>query len=319
MRKLEDLKTDLLNNKLDTFYIFFGEDVGIRRHYIDKINTYFDTKSVSDNCNDIKLALTTKSLFSMRSLFLVYNDDEFAKLPQEEVQSLIERINGDYACILVYDNPKFDTTNLYKNFEDYCTEFQAVQPIIAREFVEDELDGISEADELDLAYNCDNLYSNILLETDKVKQYQQYTNTSQQNAYDTLKLKNQMLYKEEEFSSSELMNNVLQFNRVNIARWCDIADTSKNLDVFIKCIFYMFNDFLIAGLCKKYGKYDGSSRAYKYGLSWGRALIIRDFDLKEDYIYYFNCAYRLAEMDRLIKNGSLERPKVIDYFLTKVI
>ena len=41
----------------------------------------------------------------------------------------------------------------------------------------------------------------------------------------------------------------------------------------------MFYDFLIAGLCKKYGKFDGSSRAYAYKLSWGRAKTIRDLDL----------------------------------------
>ena len=74
MRKLEDLKTDLLNDKLENFYIFFGSDVGIRKHYIDKISTYFSQKISVSDWNEIKSLSTTKSLFSLKQLFLVYND-----------------------------------------------------------------------------------------------------------------------------------------------------------------------------------------------------------------------------------------------------
>ena len=41
MKKLEDLKKELLDNKVNKFYVFYGEDFGIRKHYINKISTYF--------------------------------------------------------------------------------------------------------------------------------------------------------------------------------------------------------------------------------------------------------------------------------------
>jgi len=319
MRKLEDLKTDLLANKVDKFYVFFGEDVGIRKHYIDKISTYFQQKFTADTWYDIKPIVTSKSLFTIKQLLLVFNDEDFASQKSDDVKKFIDRLNYDFTCIFIYDNPEFDKTNLFKNFEDYCTEFQAVQPNIAKEFVESELTSLNDDDEDELAYNCENLYSNILLEADKIKNYQNYTGISQQGAYETLRNKNQLLYKTRAFSSNEFMNSVLQGNYTNIAYWCEIAMQEENQDTFFKYLIAMFNDFLIAGLCKKYGKFDGSSRAYNYKLSWGRAKTIRDLNLIFDDKYYFDCAYMVAEMDSLVKKGRLERNKLVDYFLTKVI
>ena len=182
-----------------------------------------------------------------------------------------------------------------------------------------ELDSLSDTDKEEIAFNCSNLYSNILLEADKIKQYQSAVNVSQQGAYESLKNKNQMLYREQEFSSNEFMNAVLQGNYLNVAYWCDIIMSDDTQDVFFKYLISMFYDFLIAGLCKKYGKFDGSSRAYEYKLSWGRAKTIRDLDLIFDADYYFTGAYKVAEMDSLIKSGRLERNKMLDYFLSNVI
>ena len=35
MRKLEDLKASILNNDIDKFYVFYGEDYGIRKYYVE--------------------------------------------------------------------------------------------------------------------------------------------------------------------------------------------------------------------------------------------------------------------------------------------
>ena len=41
MRKLEDLKSSLLKDEVDKFYVFYGDDFGIRKHYIEKLGSYF--------------------------------------------------------------------------------------------------------------------------------------------------------------------------------------------------------------------------------------------------------------------------------------
>ena len=36
MTPLKELKENILNNNIQNFYVFYGEDSGLRKHYIDK-------------------------------------------------------------------------------------------------------------------------------------------------------------------------------------------------------------------------------------------------------------------------------------------
>lgn len=319
MKRLEDLKTDLLADKVEKFYIFYGEDVGIRKHYIDRISTYFDDKLILDNWEVVRSTVSTKSLFKLKQLILVFNDEDFAKQPESEVTKLLMKLNGEFTCIFIYDTDNFEKTALFKNFEQYVTNFQSVQDNIAKEFIESELDGLNNTSEEDMAFNCSNLYSNILLEADKIKEYQDYMGISQQSAYDALSVKNQLLSRDKEFSCNSFMDCVLQGDYINMAYWCDILMSSDNPDIFMKYLTFMFNDFLIAGLISANGYYDGSTRAYNYGLPWGRTKEIRDLKLKFDNEYYYTGAYKICEIDKLVKSGKLSRDKILDYFLSKVI
>ena len=321
MKKIETLKADLLKDKVEFFYVFYGEDFGIRRHYIDKLSTYFDKRYLAESYLEIQPTVMTKSLFSQKQLFVVSNDDEFASRSKTDINNFVSRLhNKDYCCVFVYDNPKFESTNLFKYFEDYCTEFQAVETKIAREFVKGELDSIPVTDVEDLAFNCDNLYSNILLEADKIKEYQEGAGVSQRGAYESLKVKEQLLKKAVEFDSREFMNCVIEGNFIRIADFCKLVDDEDGQGSFFKYLTAMFNDFIIAGLCRKYGKFDGGSRAYNsYKLPWYRIKEIRELNLVYPDTYYFECAYKLAGMDFLIKKGRLDRNNLMNYFLSSVI
>lgn len=321
MRKLEDLKEALLRDEVDRFYIFYGEDVGIRKHYVDKISTYSKEKFTVDDWVTLRQLANSNSLFPVKRLALVFNDMDFLNQKPEDVQNFIDRINADYTCIFIYDDTgNLTKTPVFKNFEQYITEFQSVQLNIAKEFIESELDDITETDEEEMAYNCDNLYNNILLEADKIRQYQDSAQISQQGAYEALKLKNQLLHKDKVFSCEEFMNSVLSGQYTNIAQWCEILNNDINQGSIFKYLQSMFDDFQIAGLCAKYGSINGSSRAYQYGLFWGRAKCIRELDLSHHpYEYYFDCAYKISQMDSLVKSGKLEMTKTLNYFLANVI
>ena len=321
MKKLEDLKTDLLNNKVEKFYIFYGNDVGIRQHYINKISTYFQQKLVVDNWLNIKSYIGANSLISGRKLILIYNDEDFLNQESKNIENLIYKINNDFSCIFVYDlaGTTFKNTNLFKYFADYITEFQAVQSNIALEFIADELPDINELTASELAYNCENLYSNILLEADKIKSYQNETGVSQQVAFESLKNKNQLLFKQQDFVSNEFMNCVLQGNFTNLSFWYDVVTSENNVNSFFKYLSFIFNDFMIAGLVKKYGYYDGGSRAFRYKMHWGRIIEIRNLNLIYNAEYYFVGAYKVANIDELVKNGTLKNSEIIDYFFNNVI
>lgn len=316
MKKLEDLKRELVRNKLEKFYVFYGEDFGIRKHYIEKIATYFSTPpKYIDDFNAVKVSGRTKSLFGpTEELVVIYNDEEFAKQPEREIQKFIDNLR-QYTCIFVYEEP-LESSNLFKHFDQYITNFPIVQNNIGIEFVKSEVDLDNKSVEK-LAHNCYNNYSNILLESNKIKEYSKAKNVSNQVAFEALDIKNQLIEQIDKFNANEFMNDVLMGNNRNLAYWYEVVKADP--DRFIYSLVPIFNDFLIAALIQEHGKYDGSSMAYNNKLNWGRAKTIREMNIVYDHNYLFECAYKVACIDSDIKTGKLEREKVIDYFYSSII
>ena len=119
MKKLQDLKQELIEGKVNKFYVFYGEDYGIRKHYINKIATFFDSTVVVDSCEKVGAMTVAKSLFKIKRLIVVYDDQVFAKKSNEVIQTFIKRLN-DYCVILVYEQP-LENSNLFKNFVSILT------------------------------------------------------------------------------------------------------------------------------------------------------------------------------------------------------
>lgn len=315
MKKLEDLKKELLQDKINSFYVFYGEDFGIRKHYINKISTYFKQIKYYNSCEDITNLTMAKSLFKIKQLLVVYNDQQFCRQNELFINTFIKRLGDTYTCILVYEQP-VDNSTLFKKFSDYITYFPIVQDNIAKEFVEDEINLSNNSIE-DLAYNCENNYNNILLETDKIKNYAESKQLSTENAYESLFNKQQLLNKKEDFSCNFFMNDILMGNFSNVAYWTSII--KEKPDKFYITLTSIFNDYLIAYLIKKYGKWDGSSRAYNYGLSWSRAKIIRDFTIPYTSEYLLNVALKITELDVEVKTGRLNKDDIIDKFISLIM
>lgn len=318
MRKLEDLKTELLADKLDKFYVFYGDDYGIRRHYIDKINSYIPNKVYADSWIDIKDIVAIRTLFSVKKLIIVYNDLDFMNQADTTIQAFINNLIDDNICIFIYDTADFTKSILFKSFNQYITEFQAVQDNIAVEFVDSELN-LLDAEKEKLAFNCNNLYNNILLEADKIKVYANALKLSHQSAYEALDLQNQLLVRQEDFSEQQFMDAILTGQYTKLAYWYYVVKNNTDEGVFFRYLGMMFNDFIIAGLIAQHGKYDGGQRAYNYKLSWGRIKILREMEFSFDPEYYYGGACEIAKLDVLVKQGKVGMKDLIDYFLVMVI
>ena len=314
MKKLEDLKEELLNNKLCKFYVFYGEDYGIRKHYIDKIKSYFTTVKPVDSYEAVSVASKSKGLFAEHNLYIIYGDEEFANLKEDVIGGFIKNL-VDHTCIMVYEEPLLSST-LFKHFPEYITNFPIVESKIAEEFVSAELP-LSKTATQDMAFNCGNNYNNILLEADKIKNYAQTTGLSLQNAYESLDSKSQLLEQYEQFNSNEFMRDVLTGSYKDMEYWSVIV--AQDPDKFYYSLTFMFNDFIIAGIIKYYGRYDGSSLAYKYNFNWGRVLEIRDLTINLTAEYLFESAKRVAKVDSLVKSGKLLRQDVFDYFISNIL
>lgn len=319
MKNIGDLKTDIMDGKLSTFYVFYGEDTGLRKHYIDKLSTFYDTKYMLDSYEEVRHLATANDIFSRTKLFVVVNDEAFSKLSSTQIQQFIGLLgNKDYCCVFIYDGNGLESTNLFKDFGDYCTEFSVVVDKIAIEFIRGEITGLTVDSEEELAYNCSNLYSNILLETDKLKNYQCKQNSTPQSSYEALKVKNQLIHRDRRFDCNTFMNKVLLEQYRNIYECCNLNSSDECCKSFFGCLTFMFNDFLIAGLCRQFGS-KGKGKAYIYGLPYGRAITICGFDLQRTPDYYYECARRVATLDSNIKSGYVNVNDIIETFLKIVV
>lgn len=309
MKKLEDLKTEILNNKINNFYVFYGEDFGIRKHYINKISETFGGSIYLNDYNEVSSMTVTKGLFTIKKLLVIYNDQEFLKLNDKQLATFIERLNK-YTVIFDYDTL---AETYIKKFDNYCTYFPEVETIIATEFIEDEVNLINK-DKNNLAYNCENNYSNILLECDKIKNYAEYSNLSQQNAYENLEIQKQMIKRVDEFDCNAFMDDVLTNNRDRISYWSELITKNYN-DEFWYNLNRIFIDFIIAYYIKAYGVYKCGSILYNLGLPWIRTKHLRELPIVYSKEYLLELANSVAGLDKKVKQGRIANTDVFDRFI----
>lgn len=315
MKNLKDLKEDILNNKIEKFYVFYGEDYGIRKHYINKLSTFFEETRAIDSMDLISNQQRGSGLFSVKTLYIIHGDIIFARKKSAYIQSTINKLKDD-AVVLVYEN-ELPNSPLFKDFSDYITYFPVVQDKIAYQFIDSEV-RLSLDSKKELAYNCKNNYNNILLEADKIRNYAEAKNISYQIAYEELQHNGQLLYEYDTFNINEFMNDVLKGNFKNMDYWTTII-TKNYKDQFWMSLSYIFTDYLIAYFIVKYGKYEGSTYAYNCGLNWGRIKSIREFVIPYSAKSLLETANDVADLDMQIKFGKLQQDDLYDRFLCTIM
>lgn len=316
MKLLKDLKEEIINHQFNKFYVFYGEDYGLRHLYINEIGKSYNSIQTVDSYSDIASSNSSTGLFSLKTIYIIYNDIEFSKLSAEKLKVFLNRIKSSDCVIAVYEEA-LDNSTLFSTFSEYITHFPTVSDNIAYEFVDSELN-LSLASKEELASNCSNNYNSIVLEADKIRNYAQSKGISHQLAYDELNSAGQLMYKPIPYNSNDLMNDILIGNFKSLSYWSYLINTYYS-EAFWKSIPYIFNDYLIAYLIKRYGKYTGSNKAYDYGLSWNRTKTIREFIMPYSAEYLLDTAFEVSKLDINIKSGKLSNEELFDHFMCTII
>lgn len=315
MKQLKDLKEELLQFKLNNFYVFYGEDFGIKHHYIERVKLKCDKLLVVSTVEDIYNAKTGYSLFPEKNLYVVLNDMNFSTWNKNKIQTFIDRLQDD--ILIVCYEQELPNTDLFKEFGPYITYFPRVKTNIATQFIDSEVN-LSLTSKEDLAYNCECDYGTILLECDKIKNYAQDKNVSHQEAYESLMLQNQLIIKIPEYDVESFMNDILCKDLDSISYWYSCI-VPKYTQEFWMSLSYIFTNLLIAYLVKHYGKYDGSSKAYSFLLPWNRTKTIRELNIAYTSQQLLDMAYKVCEIDSMVKQGKLQIDDVFNYFICYII
>lgn len=166
--EVSEVQKQIKENNLNHIYIFTGDEVEVQRIYINKIIEVSKLPVIkADSVINIYPKLTQKSFVSVDNLYLIYNDMEFTT--NADAYEKITNSVGNNIIILVYSDID-KRCSLYKKHNKDIVEFTPLSEELLIKYIKREID--LNVDNCKLLIDaCENNYSRILLEIDKIKTY----------------------------------------------------------------------------------------------------------------------------------------------------
>lgn len=177
-----EVKQHIKNKQLLPFYCFTGEETGIMRICINKMAECINAELVfADTVADILYSSMNTSLITGRKIFVIRDDLEFLK--HEDVWSDFTDGKMQKNNILILTLQALDKrSKFYKTYESTITEFKRLNSSILSTYLKHEIN-LSEQNTKSLIEICENDYSRMLLEADKIKNYSDVENVDNDTAF----------------------------------------------------------------------------------------------------------------------------------------
>ena len=166
---IADVKTDIKNKAIKSYYIFTGEEIEIQRLYINKIAEVLGYPIVrAESIESVWPSIISPTLFDTPSVYVVRDDKHFA---QDEVlqNSLAQnKLNGNVIINLVSTFDK--RSRWYKSNKDKIIVFERLSAELLSKYIQREMT-LNKRNTSRLIAICESDYSRILLEIDKIKRF----------------------------------------------------------------------------------------------------------------------------------------------------
>ena len=165
--EINALKAQIKSGEFDKYYIFYGEEHQVIKIYIDMMAKKMDAKiSYIEDLGSVFAKISQKSLLKSRNLYIILDDKEF--LTSEKAWSAVNKIKDD--TIIFYYTTTDKRMKFWKHFADKAVEFQRLDERVLIKYIQKKI-SLSEKNCKRLIEVCENDYSRILLEIDKIKRY----------------------------------------------------------------------------------------------------------------------------------------------------
>ena len=167
--ELIDLMKKISSNDIPHFLILFGEEQKIIDIYINNIRDKIQAKKVvKESVSSVVKNIGKKSIDKCKKLYIVTEDIAFTKL-EDNWESAKNAINKDYV-ILRYNSLDKRSAFVRKNQQN-IVEFSHLSDDVLQQYIQRDLNDLSDENVSKLISYCNNDYGRILLEVDKIKQY----------------------------------------------------------------------------------------------------------------------------------------------------
>ena len=176
---ITDVKTDIKNKAIKPYYIFAGEEIEIQRIYINKIAEVLNYPVIRTSCiAEVWPEITTATLFGTPSVYVVRDDKDL--LQDDVLQTQIEsnNLNGNIIIHLISSLDK--RTKWYKSNSDKIVLFERLTTDMLIKYCQREI-ALNKRNCERLIAICENDYSRLLLEIDKIKNFMNHISESDCN------------------------------------------------------------------------------------------------------------------------------------------
>lgn len=162
-----DVKKHITDKSFQSYYIFTGEEIEVQRIYINKIAEVKDCNVIRAECvSDIWSALINPSMFDDGNVYVVRDDKEL--MQNEKLQQQIDNkaLGNNILIHLVTSVDK--RTKWSKSNSDRIVVFERLSSEVLKKYIRKQIT-LNNANYERFIAICENDYSRILLEIDKIK------------------------------------------------------------------------------------------------------------------------------------------------------
>lgn len=199
---LVQLKKQIKEKKLNNFYILAGEEIGVLNMYINKMGTNIVR---ADEVGDVWRNLTSRTLGSNSNTIYVVRDDKKFIAMEKVWTGLKDKIKNGTLVFCVSSIDK--RSKFFKAFDDDIVIFEKMTEPQLLQYCKKQLKGVDKEVLTHLIYLCENDFSRIENEIDKVKRLK--------SAEITKQLLEELIIPPKESTSFTFMDALLQGDYYN--------------------------------------------------------------------------------------------------------
>ena len=202
------VKKHIKNKTLEKLYIFTGPEVKVQDIYINKICEVSNKRLERlDTVSDI--FKNKKSLLNISKCYVCRDDKDFIKT-EKAWDNIIDCLDSNMLIFLLTEVDK--RTKFYKRFENNIVTFELLNDDLLYKYTKRELPKLSKTNINKLIHICENDYSKILFESDKIRTFSSYTNEDINTCFETL-INEGTIYIPPQDATFDYVDAVLRCNR----------------------------------------------------------------------------------------------------------
>lgn len=170
--ELVELMKKIADNDIPHFLILFGEEQSILDIYIKTIISKIQGKQVVlDSISSVVKNISRKSIDKSIKVYTIIDDSDFYKA-EDNWESVKKMITKDFVILRYHTLDK--RSSFVKKNQQSIVEFSHLSEEVLQQYILKDLPDLSEKNISKLIGYCNKDYGRILMEVDKVKQYNKY-------------------------------------------------------------------------------------------------------------------------------------------------